>query len=82
MFDPVDMQATCLEIDRLPTQRHRFGHPHSMPVHAEHERRIMVRMAAHLSGRSKDLLDFVWGQIFPRPPFGICQLLGGCLDRK
>jgi hypothetical protein len=27
IFNPVDMQETGSEIDRIPTQRHRFGYP-------------------------------------------------------
>jgi hypothetical protein len=33
IFDPVDMQEAGPEIDRIPTQRHRFGHPQPMSIH-------------------------------------------------
>ena len=65
IFDPVDMQKTCPEIDGVPTQRHRFGHPQTMAVHEEHECRITARMTADFAGSSNDLFDFMWGQIFP-----------------
>ena len=82
MFAPVDMQATCLESDRLPPQRHRFGHPQTMPVHAEDERRITVRMAAHLAGCGNDVLDFVWVRYSRDRLSAFVGFLGGLLTEN
>jgi hypothetical protein len=82
IFDPVDMQEAFLEIDGIPTQRHRFSHPQTMSVHEENERCITGGMATDFSGSSNDLINFVRGQVFPRPPFGISWLLGWYLNRK
>ena len=65
ILDPVDMQETGLEIDRIPTQRHHFGHSQTMAVHEENKRRITAGMAAHLSSCGNNLIDFTCGQIFP-----------------
>jgi hypothetical protein len=59
MFNPVDMQKTCPEINGIPTQRHCFGHPQTMSVHQENERRLTAGMATDFSGSGNDLIDFV-----------------------
>jgi hypothetical protein len=59
IFDPVDMQETCLEIDGIPTQRHRFGYPQAMSIHQENERHITAGMTAGFAGSGNDVIDFV-----------------------
>jgi hypothetical protein len=59
IFEPVDMEQPCLQIDGILAQRHGFGHPQPMSIHEENERRITAGMAADFSGGHDDLIDFM-----------------------